>query len=103
MRYEGVVGATHASPNGPSHSSWSHSNRLRGCAMEEQPQRRPVSKGTCSFCGGAFSKSTMARHLAACPRRAAAMPAPAGGRLSRQKGFHLVVAGRYRPEYWLHL
>ena len=71
--------------------------------MEEQPQRRPVSKGTCSFCGGAFSKGSMARHLAACPKRAAAMPAPAGGRQSRQKGFHLVVAGRYRPEYWLHL
>jgi hypothetical protein len=55
-----------------------------------------TSKGTCGYCGGVFGKGAMSRHLTACRRRPA--PGPKAG-----KGYHLVVAGRYQPDYWLHL
>lgn len=71
--------------------------------MEELPKKRPVSRGTCGFCGGTFSKGTMTRHLATCAQRVTAAPAPAGRRWARPPAFHLLVAGRYQPAYWLHL
>ena len=65
---------------------------------------RRISKGTCNLCGGTFSKNTITRHLKSCPKIAAITPSPASGRrTSPVKGFHLLVEGRYAPEYWMHL
>ncbi len=65
---------------------------------------RQTSKGVCTFCHGEFSKSAMTRHLESCQQRAAA-EAKAAGRKTAQKSstFHLVVEGRDRPLYWMHL
>ena len=60
---------------------------------------RLTSKGKCSFCGSSFAKGAMVRHLQACKQRAgiAAASEPSGN------SFHLLVEGRYQPEYWMHL
>ena len=60
---------------------------------------RLTSKGKCGFCGASFAKVAMVRHLQACKQRAgiAAASEPLGD------SFHLLVEGRYQPEYWMHL
>lgn len=65
---------------------------------------RQTSTGTCYFCRGEFSKSSMTRHLETCQQRAIA-EAKTGSRQKIQKTrkFHLVVEGRYLPIYWMHL
>ncbi len=71
---------------------------------EEKRMARQISKGTCTFCHGEFSKSAMTRHLEACQQRIAA-EAKAESRQKAQKTrkFHLVVEGRDLPVYWMHL
>jgi hypothetical protein len=65
---------------------------------------RIVSKGKCSFCGGIFDKEKMARHIESCRQREAVSKAPLERRGARRvKTFHLLVEGRYLPEYWMHL
>ena len=63
-----------------------------------------MSKGTCNLCARTFSKNMMTRHLKSCPESTDVTQATASGR-SRgpTKGFHLLVEGRYAPEYWMHL
>ncbi len=57
---------------------------------------RRTSRGICAFCGGSFGKGAMTRHLATCKERPA--------RRSRKAGsLHLIVEGRYLPQYLLHL
>jgi len=70
----------------------------------DQKKRRPTSEGTCNLCGGTFSKSVMTRHLKSCIQKAVPSEKPSGS-LSRRKSMllHLVVEGRYRPEYWMHI
>lgn len=65
---------------------------------------RQTSKGTCTFCHGEFSKSTMTRHLETCEQRAIT-EAKAGSRQKAQqiRKLHLVVEGRDLPMYWMHL
>jgi hypothetical protein len=61
-----------------------------------------TSKGTCYICKGTFSKAGMTRHIASCRRKQAKTPS----RKSKGKPtkiFHLVVEGRYLPDFWLHL
>lgn len=91
--------------------------------MEEPTRKRQPSRGTCAFCGGTFGKASMTRHLAACASRRASWEAPASiakpagvrtpprGRTKPSRGrqtegtrlYHLVVAGRYARDYWMHL
>lgn len=60
---------------------------------------RRISRGRCAFCNKELAKSAMTRHLQNCPQRAEALKAnPGQGRV-----LHLVVEGRYQPEYWIHL
>lgn len=60
---------------------------------------RRISRGPCAYCNRELGKSVMTRHLQHCPRRRDALQAnPGQGRL-----MHLVVEGRYLPEYWLHI
>ena len=61
---------------------------------------RRTSRGRCSFCARSLGKGAMARHLRACPERAAAAAAATG---PAAPSFQLVVEGWEQPEYWLHL
>ena len=65
-----------------------------------------ASTGTCNSCGRSVAKSGMTRHLKSCmetDRTAADSAAPKGRRPRKVSSFHLVVEGRYQPEYWVHL
>jgi len=59
---------------------------------------KATTNGQCLFCKGKFSKQTMAKHLIACEKRETAIKGA-----SRQRVFHLLVEGRYAPQYWIHL
>lgn len=59
---------------------------------------KATNNGQCLFCKGQFSKQVMAKHLAACEKRKTATKGA-----SRQRVFHLLVEGRYAPQYWIHL
>lgn len=52
-----------------------------------------TSRGVCALCKGEFPKNGMTKHIAKCPQRKS-------GSDSR---FHIVVQGRYLPQYWLHV
>jgi hypothetical protein len=62
-------------------------------------RKRTVSNGKCSLCGGVFDKAVMGRHLNACKQKTRA----SGAKRARKTAFHLLVEGRYQPEYWMHL
>lgn len=57
-----------------------------------------VSSGKCSLCGGVFDKSVMTSHLKSCRKKQAVSE-----KAKRGTVFHLLVEGRYQPEYWMHL
>lgn len=63
---------------------------------------RTTSVGKCGLCGGTYGKSSMARHLQSCLQAAREVPPRQEG-WRKTKVFHLVVEGRYLPQYWLHL
>jgi len=63
-----------------------------------------VSKGKCIFCNATFSKAVMTKHLKSCEQRKAATESSLGKRKTlKTKIFHIVVEGRFLPQYWLHL
>jgi len=65
---------------------------------------RQTSKGKCSLCGGTFSKGAMTRHLKSCKQKKGERGKTSCSKTPRKtKSFHLVVEGRYEPEYWMHL
>jgi len=64
---------------------------------------RQITRGTCSFCGESYAKSTMARHLKACKARAEESDKPAAKGSAGRTILHLQVEGRYRPMYWMHI
>lgn len=70
-------------------------------------KKKQISMGKCSFCEGIFLKDEMLEHLESCEQRKMNSPMePTGGGKSRHRDkriFHLIVEGRGRPEYWLHL
>ncbi|PJB49418.1 MAG: hypothetical protein CO103_05750 [Chloroflexi bacterium CG_4_9_14_3_um_filter_45_9] len=61
---------------------------------------RQMSEGKCSFCNATFRKAAMAKHLKSCKQRKDALEKSSE---KKTKGFHLVVEGRYLPDYWMHL
>jgi len=65
---------------------------------------RQTSKGKCSLCGSTFSKAQMTKHLKSCKQKRGESRKPTGsGSPRKTKSFHLVIEGRYEPEYWMHL
>ena len=65
---------------------------------------RQTSKGQCNLCGGTFSKSAMSKHLKSCIQKQADSATSSPEQASRnEQVFHLVVEGRYSPDYWMHL
>ena len=65
---------------------------------------RQMSKGQCHLCGGTFSKSAMTKHLKSCKQKEKKTETSSSSRGSRKTEiFHLLVEGRYSPDYWMHL
>mgnify|MGYP000848510845 FL=1 len=65
---------------------------------------RIQSTGKCCFCSSTFNKSAMTRHLKSCKEREAKWKSSLeNNEKHRTKFFHLLVEGRYLPEYWMHL
>lgn len=65
---------------------------------------RTASRGNCRFCGKSFDRSTMTRHLQACPARKAAQTEEASRRgLRKATLLHLKIEGAHAPEYWVHV
>jgi len=64
-------------------------------------RKKVTSSGKCNLCGGIFDKGGIAKHLVACRQKNDA--AASGKRVSPATAFHLLVEGRYLPEYWMHL
>lgn len=63
-----------------------------------------ISKGTCNFCQGEVDKAKMTQHFKHCKQRAAAIArSMADETKQKQKLFHILVEGRYNPQYWMHL
>ena len=65
---------------------------------------RQMSKGKCHLCSGTFSKAAMTGHLKSCKREKAVSNESRPARKPRKtKTFHLIVQGRYLPDYWMHV
>jgi hypothetical protein len=65
---------------------------------------RQMSTGKCNLCGGTFGKAAMTKHLNSCRQaKAASATSERRGGQKKTKTFHLVVEGRYLPDYWMHL
>ncbi len=66
--------------------------------------KRQTSTGSCGLCRATFGKAAMTRHLQSCLKIREVPLAGPGGRPRRPvRIFHLVVAGRWSPGYWMHL
>jgi len=61
---------------------------------------KPQRSGKCFLCGSIYGKSGMTKHLSVCKKRyLLSLPEM----VVPEEYFHIVVEGRYNPEYWLHL
>lgn len=62
------------------------------------------TRGDCVFCGKEMTRGGLARHLAACEKRQAAIAAANQQKLGvNQQLFHLQVQDAWGGDYWLHL
>lgn len=68
--------------------------------MVKQVERREISRGVCRFCQGEFAKNKMTQHLKSCKARFTQKTEQDG---QEQRLLHVLVEGKYRPEYWMHL
>lgn len=68
--------------------------------MAKQTTQRDLSQGICSFCQGTFAKNKMTQHLKSCKARLTGAAKQEG---EKQRLFHLLVEGKYRPAYWMHV
>ncbi len=73
--------------------------------MANKTATKEVSKGVCSFCKGEFEKAKMTQHLKYCKQRATEIATELENTPAVQKIrlFHILVEGRYNPQYWMHL
>jgi hypothetical protein len=72
--------------------------------MTTQSATKVTSKGTCNFCKGEIDKAKMTQHLKYCKQRLADNAAKAQDpTLQKSRLFHLLIEGRYNPEYWMHI
>ena len=73
--------------------------------MANKAATKEVSKGVCSFCKGEFEKAKMTQHLKYCKQRATEIATELENTPALQKIrlFHILVEGRYNPQYWMHL
>src|SRR5438105_1609877 len=75
--------------------------------MTEQTKVKPTYSGLCKFCRGEFEKAKMSQHLKNCKERARmeaeTAKSPKGKKFLRTKLFHIVLEGKYNPQYWMHI
>jgi hypothetical protein len=75
--------------------------------MTEQTKVKPSYSGICKFCRGEFEKAKMSQHLKNCKERARmeaeTAKSPKGKKFVRTKLFHIVLEGKYNPQYWMHI
>ncbi len=72
--------------------------------MATKSTTKETSKGICNFCEGEFDKGKMTQHLKYCKQRTADIAVEAEDSTKQKtKLFHLIVEGRYNPQYWMHL
>src|SRR5256884_5139080 len=73
--------------------------------MANKTATKEVSKGVCGFCKGEFEKAKMTQHLKYCKQRTAEIETELESIPTTQKTrfFHILVEGRYNPQYWMHL
>ncbi len=73
--------------------------------MANKAATKEVSKGVCSFCKGEFEKAKMTQHLKYCKQRVTeiATELESTPALKKTRLFHILVEGRYNPQYWMHL
>src|SRR5712691_3458955 len=73
--------------------------------MANKAETKEVSKGICNFCKGEFEKAKMTQHLKYCKQRGVEIATEIGNTSAPQKIklFHILVEGRYNPQYWMHL
>jgi len=64
---------------------------------------KQASTGKCHLCGGVFGKSEMMKHLKACRQKEGSEPMSSAQSSRKKDVFHLLVEGRYSPEYWMHI
>lgn len=65
---------------------------------------RRISKGQCHLCGDTFGKRAMTKHIEVCKQKQANSEMSSPGRSTRKTNvYHLLVEGRYLPDYWMHL
>lgn len=71
--------------------------------MENQPARRPISKGICTFCKSELAKNKMTQHLKSCKQRQASIALQEeNAQEPKTRLFHILAEGQYNPQYWLH-
>jgi len=75
--------------------------------MIEQTKVKPGYSGICKFCRGEFDKAKMTQHLKNCKERvrleAETAKSPKGKKFVQSKLFHIVLEGKYNPQYWMHI
>src|SRR6266704_1147399 len=75
--------------------------------MTEQTKVKPTYSGLCKFCRGEFVKAKMSKHLKNCKERAEmeaeTAKSPKHKKFLRTKLFHIVLEGKYNPQYWMHI
>ena len=75
--------------------------------MTEQTMVKPSYAGICKFCRGQFEKAKMTQHLKNCKERARIEAETAksakGKKFIQTKLFHIVLEGKYDPQYWMHI
>ncbi len=71
--------------------------------MAEAPTTKTTSTGICNFCKEEFEKGKMTQHLKSCKQRIAGQKAENSATPEKSRLFHLLVEGRDRPMYWMHL
>jgi hypothetical protein len=72
--------------------------------MAKQPATKVSTQGICNFCRNEFDKGKMTQHLRYCKQRARSIDAQAENTMrEKTRLFHLIVEGRYNPQYWMHL
>jgi hypothetical protein len=64
--------------------------------MQKQKIARAISKGKCMICSEILAKNIMTRHIASHKNEHTKTK-------TSSKYFHILMEGRYDPEYWLHV
>src|SRR5579859_2957053 len=75
--------------------------------MTEQTKVKPGYSGICKYCRGEFEKAKMSQHLKNCKERARieaeTAKSPKGKKFIQTKLLHIVLEGKYNPQYWMHI